>query len=75
MRGLRDHVVAGDRRGAGGRLRERREDADRRRLAGAVVAEQSENGALGDDEVDVPESPFLAELLAEPSCLNSGCGG
>ena len=48
-----------------GGLAERGEDADGGGLAGAVVAEQAEDGAGGDVEVEVPQGPQVAEALAE----------
>ena len=44
---------------------ERGEDADRRGLAGAVVAEQPEHRARRDVEVEVAQRPQVAEALAE----------
>ena len=63
--GVGDDVDAGDVRAAGGGEGERGEDADRRGLAGAVVAEQPEDGAGGDVEVEVAQRPEVAEALAE----------
>ena len=61
-----DDVVPGDRRAALGRAQQRGEDAHRRGLAGAVVAEQAEHRALGDVEVDVAQlkKGFRAGLRA-----------
>ena len=59
-------VEPGDGGAALGRLAERREDADRRGLAGSVVAEQPEHGARSDVQVEVAQRPQLAEPLAEP---------
>ena len=56
---LRD-VEARDGRAAGVRPQQRREDAHRGGLAGAVGAEQAEDGALGDRQVDAVEGPDLA---------------
>ena len=47
---LRAHVEAGDERAAGARRQQRREHADRRRLAGAVGPEQAEHLARRDRE-------------------------
>src|SRR4029078_2363971 len=52
-------------RGAAGRQRERREDADRRRLPRAVVAEQAEDASARDVEIDVFARAEVAVALAE----------
>ena len=65
LRRSRDDVEAGDARRALGRLEQRRQDADGGGLAGAVVAEQPEDGAGGDVEVEVAQRPEVAEALAE----------
>ncbi len=49
---VRDDVDAGDERAARGAPRSRREDADRRRLACAIRAEQAEDLAARDREAD-----------------------
>ena len=51
------HVVAGDDRGAAGRLGQGGEDLDGGGLAGAVGAEQAEHGAGRDGEADAPHRP------------------
>ena len=58
-------VDAGDRGRALGGRRERGEDADGGGLAGAVVAEQAEDGAGRDVEVEVAQRPEVAVALAE----------
>ena len=58
-------VVAADGGRALGRRGQRGEHADGRGLAGAVVAEQAEDGAGGDVEVEVAHRPQLAVALAE----------
>ena len=52
-------------RDAGGRPDEVEQDPDRRGLAGAVRAEEAEDLALVDDEVDVDDAPVLAVRLGE----------
>ena len=59
---------------------ERGEDADRRGLARAVVAEQTEDRARGDVEVEIPQRPEVAEALAQalgrdPAAVSSAVGG
>ena len=70
-----DDVEAGDGRPALGRRRDGREDAQGRRLAGAVVAEQTEDRAPGHLEIEVPQGPEVAEALAEPLGVHPGSGG
>jgi hypothetical protein len=60
-----------DERRARGGLGEGGEDADGRRLARAVVAEEAEDAAGGHLEVEVAERPELAEALAEALCGNA----
>ena len=72
--GLADDVEAGH----GGAcpasgLQERRQDPDRRRLAGAVRPEQAQDGALRDLEVDAVERADLA--LARAVDLDQAFGG
>ena len=64
--GLRDHVLAGDVRGAGVGLQQRGQDADGRGLAGAVGAEEGEHLARCDVEVDAVEHGEVAVGLAQP---------
>src|SRR5690606_32990668 len=52
-----DNVEAVDGDGAGGRVDEAADDADQRRLAGAVRAEQGEDLAAIDVEVDALQRP------------------
>ena len=70
LRGLADHVEAGHagRAGVGGE--QRREDAHRRRLAGAVRAEHAEHGAGRGLEVDAVERAHVAERLDEAADLD-----
>src|SRR4051812_42298527 len=60
-----DDVVAGDQRMPGVRLRQRRQHADGRRLAGAVRSEQTEHLAVADGERDAVERLDLAVALAQ----------
>ena len=55
-------VVAADQRPAGGRPLETGEHLDRRRLAGAVGAEEAEELALGDRELEVADGGLGAEV-------------
>ena len=64
--GLCGDVEAIDRRAALGRSDERGEQADSRRLAGAVGTEQPEHFTAADLEVDAADRPAVAELPAEP---------
>ena len=61
---LAHDVVAGDARAARGRARERAEHVDRRRLAGAVGAEEPEDLAGGDLEAHAAHRLDLVEGLA-----------
>ena len=61
----RGRVVAEDARLARGRPRQPGEDAQGRRLTGAVGAEEAEHGALRHDEVDAVERLRLLVLLGE----------
>ena len=63
--GVADDVEARDEHGAGVGLQQRREHADRGRLAGAVGAEEPEHAARRDLEVDAVEGPDVAEGLHE----------
>jgi hypothetical protein len=58
--GLGDGVEAGHERTAGGRQRQRREDADGGRLARSVVAEQAEDAAGGSVEARLAQRPDVA---------------
>ena len=79
--GWRDDVLAGDERAPGVRLRQRREHADGRRLAGAVRAEQAEDLALAHGERDAVERLHVLVALAQvsttiastPPMLADGC--
>jgi hypothetical protein len=64
--GIGAHVDAGDLDRAGVGLEQGGEDADGRRLAGAVGPEQSEHGALGDDQVEPVEGGDIPEALDQP---------
>ena len=57
---LRRDVESGDRRPAGVGAEQRREHADRGRLARAIGAEQAEHGAFVDGEVEAVERAHLA---------------
>ena len=70
--GLLDHVEARDGGMAGVRLQERGEDPDAGRLAGAVRAEQAQDGALGDFQVHAVEGADL--VLARPIDLDQAFG-
>ena len=61
--GLPDDVEPEDRGATGVGLEDRGEDADGGGLAGAVGAEQSEDGAGGHGEVDAVEGVHVAEVL------------
>ena len=61
-RSMRADVVAGDERAARIRARERRQNLDRRGLARAVRAEQSEDAAGRDAQADVVEGTDLAAV-------------
>ena len=63
--GSRDQIAAGDAQRAGVGGDQRREDLDDRRLAGAVGAEQREDRALGDVEVDAVEHERGRRRLAQ----------
>ena len=63
--GLADDVVAGDSRRAGVGERERRQDPNRRRLAGAVRSEDAEDRAGGHLQVDPVERHGRAESLRQ----------
>ena len=67
-------VVPVDQRGAGVGSQQRREDADERRLAGAVRAEQALDRPLGNVEVDAGERTRLAERLGDAADLDDGHG-
>ena len=63
--GVADDVVPVHERGAGVGLQQRREDADERRLAGTVRAEEALDRPLGNVQVDVGERTRLAERLSD----------
>ena len=71
---LASEVVPGDGGGARGRGQERREHAERRRLAGAVRPEEADD--LADLDVDVDAANGLdatcagGEVLGQPARLN-----
>ena len=56
------------------RMRERGEDPDRGRLAGAVRAQHAEDRALGHVEVEPAQGVRLAEALVEADGLDHGAG-
>jgi hypothetical protein len=73
--GLGSHVMAGDAHVAAVSGEQRGEDLDGGRLAGAVGAEQREDRALGDVQVDPFEDRLVAEGLAQSDCRQRrGCG-
>ena len=55
-------------------LEERRQDPDGGRLAGAVRAEEPEDGPGRDVQVDAAERLDVPVALAEPPCLDGGLG-
>ena len=63
--GVGHHVDAGHGRRALGGRRQGGQDADGGGLAGAVVAEQAEDGAGGHVEVEVAQRPEVAVALAQ----------
>jgi hypothetical protein len=65
LRRLTHDVVAADGRAARVGSQERREDPDRRGLAGAVRSEQAEHRAFAGDHVDAVERSNLAERSDE----------
>src|SRR5439155_14748590 len=70
---LARNVEAGDPRAAAGRDDRRREHADRRRLAGAVRAEQTEHLSGGDPEVDALHGLDTARVgLVQPAHVDRG---
>ena len=66
----RDHVVPGDARRALGRLEQRAENLDGRRLAGAVGTEKSKDLARGNRERNVIHSSQVAEAANQPLYLD-----
>nr|WP_281273524.1 hypothetical protein [Euzebya pacifica] len=69
---LLHHVEPRDRRAAAGGLQQGREDADEGGLPGAVGAEQPEDGALGNLEVDTPQGVDVAEGLGDSLDADDG---
>jgi hypothetical protein len=67
---LRDRVQAVDFERSAGRREQRRQHLDRRRLAGAVGAEEREDLALSDVERDVVDGRHLSVLLHQVSYAN-----
>ena len=67
---LAHDVVAGDARAAAVGRQQRAEHRDRRRLAGAVGAEEAERLAGGDVEVDAAHRLDVAEALDQPAHLD-----
>jgi hypothetical protein len=57
-------------RGAGVRLKQRGEHADRRRLAGAVGSQDAIDGTRGHGEVDAVDCLRVAEVLDEATGLD-----
>jgi hypothetical protein len=72
LRRICHHVEPGDAGVARGRQRERGEDADGRRLARAVVAQQPEDGTRGDVQIEVAERVPVAVALAQPAGDDAG---
>ena len=70
--GIDGRVDAEDARSAGRRPDVVEQRPDRRRLAGAVGAEEAERLALLDDEVDVDDPAMAAVRLGEPSVSMTG---
>ena len=70
--GLAHHVVAEDLRRAGRRGQERRQDAQRGRLAGAVRADEAEQVAFIDGEVQPGQSGDAAIHARQAERLNGG---
>ena len=66
------HVEAGDPGAAGVGLQQGRQHAHGGRLPGAVRAEQAEDGALLDLEIDAVERADVAERLDQSSCADGG---
>src|SRR5207245_10116130 len=65
---------------AGGRLGDAREDLEERALAGAVAADQADDLAVVDGQVDAAQGPEFAALrgdggLAQPAQRGGGPGG
>ena len=72
--GIADDVDAGDDGGAGVGAGEGREHVDGRRLAGAVGAEEREDLAAGDLEVETVEDDLASERLSQaPDVDGGGC--
>ena len=72
VRRLAGDVVAVEDDPAGGRLVDAGEHVEERRLAGAVRADQADDRAARDREVDVVDGDEPAELLAQPDARR-GC--
>ena len=70
--GIADDVVARNARGAVVGQQQGRQDANGRRLAGAVRAEQPEDAARLDVKVDAAKRVDVAVALAQPSGLDGG---
>ena len=73
-RGLAKDVDSGDARAPLVGLEERGQDPDGGRLAGAVRAEQPEDGPSRHVQVDTAEGLDVAVALAEAVCLDGGLG-
>ena len=71
---MRVDRVAADVGLAPGRREERREDPDRRRLAGAVGADEAEQVALLEFQVERLQGEEVAVFLGEVDRLDHGCG-
>ena len=71
LRGLGGDVVPVDSRCAAVGLEQCGQDLDNSGLAGTVGAEQGEDGARGDAQIDAPEYRVVAVGLGEPGNLDS----
>src|SRR5207253_207363 len=70
--GVAHHVEARDARGAVFGQQQGRQDANGRRLAGAVRAEQPEDTARLDAEIDAAKRVDVAVALTQPGGLDGG---
>jgi hypothetical protein len=68
---LARHLATEHAHAAGGRLGEAEQQADQRRLACAVRAEETEGDTARDGEIDAVQRRTRAEPLAEPDGLDS----
>ena len=75
LRGLGGDVVPVDGRSSAVGLEQRGQDLHHRGLAGTVGAEQGEDGARRNAQIDAPEHRVVAEGLGEPGDLDGWCRG